>query len=110
MRREPWGFRCASEAETKAAHSVAPHLEVALTKNVHADQRIELERVGELYANHLLEYEGKAWCLVRDVTLVQSNPKCVTLDLSLTLRRYQRLFAKFLKCEGSGDAQSHPAD
>jgi hypothetical protein len=47
------------EPEREPAMAVAPGLEIALAKNVHADQRIEFEGVGQFDADDLVENEWK---------------------------------------------------
>lgn len=73
--------------------AVAAHAEVALPKNVHADEGIQLKAVGKFEAADVVEYEGEG----RAVRLrFQTNSEQVALGLALALRRAERPLSALL--------------
>ena len=86
--------------------SVAPAREIALAKNVHAYERIELESIREFDADHLIKDEWKTGVLF--LAGVESDAKCVAFDLTFALGRFQGTLPRPTKPMDSATARATP--
>jgi|SRR5690348_8113327 hypothetical protein len=85
--------------------SVAPAREIALAKNVHAYERIELESIREFDADHLIKDEWKTGVLF--LAGVESDAKCVAFDLTFALGRFQGTLSEADQANGFRHGKSH---
>jgi hypothetical protein len=65
MSSEPGRFRHSQSTEDQSASALPIDSEVALSKKVHPEQRVELECLGELEADHIIEHKREGGLLRR---------------------------------------------
>jgi hypothetical protein len=93
MRSEPSGSETFRLTEGKRASAIAVRCEIALIQDVHPNQGIELECIGKLDANDLVEHERIRRVSSR-LVWSKSNPKRIALDLPFSLGRLERPLAQ----------------
>jgi len=89
MPSEPVGSPAFRSAEAEPTRTVAPHLEVALAQNIHAEEAIKGESILQLEPHNLSKHEWQSGCLEG-----QCNPEQKPLDLTFAMGGAQRTLAE----------------
>lgn len=86
---------------------ITHQLQVALAKDVHPDQDLELECIAKFEAYDFFKDERECWRAVHTVGL-DGDSKPIMFDLALTVRRGDRALSATNQpqrfCDSSGDA------